>query len=177
MSVLPDAWLRDLERRRAALTQSSGWQLEPPWTAAVSDEPLSAAGDDRTFAPFRRASSSVMIGAMSPEALANPIASTQKFEPAHAITYLVSATEAGDLETGAVLLDGRPMGRLSRRRRPGVVPQHSDGPLLAADSVWHAEAVGWLPYEGRPWDTRVTSSAPTRRRAAEDLLRSYRNHR
>ena len=86
MSVLPDAWLRDLERRRAALTQSSGWQLEPPWTAAVSDEPLSAAGDDRTFAPFRRASSSVMIGAMSPEALANPIASTQKFEPAHAIT-------------------------------------------------------------------------------------------
>ena len=93
----------------------------------------------------------------------------------HTITYLVTATEDGDEETGVVLLDGRPMGRL--RRRPGVDRHRGGSVVIVVDSVWHAEAVGWLPNEGRPWDTRVTSTAPTRRRAAEDLLRAYRKHR
>lgn len=113
---------------------------------------------------------------MSPEVLTNATASTQVIDPPHAVTYLLTAPQEGDVEAGAVLLDGRSIGRLSRRRRPGVVSQ-PDGPLHAADSVWHAEALGWLPDAGRPWDTRITSSAPTRRRAAEDLLRAYRNHR
>jgi hypothetical protein len=104
-------------------------------------------------------------------------ASPEEIHTAHAMTYLVTATEDGDLETGTMLLDGRPIGRLRRRRRTSVVPRQPFESLLAPDSVWHAEAVGWLPHEGRPWDTRITSSAPTRRRAAEDLLRAYRNQR
>ena len=104
-------------------------------------------------------------------------ASTERFPLPQAITYLVTETEDGDLETGDVLLDGRPIGRLRRRQRSSVVPRRPYESPVAPDPVWHAEAVGWLPHEGRPWDTRITSSAPTRRRAAEDLLRAYRNRR
>jgi hypothetical protein len=113
---------------------------------------------------------------MSPKVLANATASTEAIDPAHNVSYLLTAPQHGDVEAGAVLLDQRSIGRLSRRRRPGVALQ-PDGSLLEADLVWHAEAVGWLPDAGRPWDTRITRTAPTRRRAAEDLLRAYRNHR
>ena len=115
--------------------------------------------------------------AMISEVLDTATASTGVVEPVHAITYVVTATEDGDLETGAVLLDGRPIGRLHHRRHAPVVSRRPFASPLPADPVWHAEAVGWLPHEGRPWDTRITSSAPTRRRAAEDLMRAYRNRR
>jgi hypothetical protein len=118
-----------------------------------------------------------MMQAMIPDGPAETTAVRESVDPAHAISYLVTATRDGDLETGAVLLDGRPIGRLRHRRHAPVVSRHpfaSSGPV---DSAWHAEALGWLPHEGRPWDTRVTSTAPTRLRAAEDLMRAYRNRR
>ena len=118
-----------------------------------------------------------MMGPMTSESLSDPAAPTDAANAVHVVTYLMSAPENGDVETGAVLLDQRPIGRLSRRRRPGIGPRLADGSAVTEDSVWHAEAVGWLPNAGRPWDTRVTSTAPTRLRAAEDLLRAYRNHR
>jgi hypothetical protein len=99
----------------------------------------------------------------------------EDIHPEHAITYLLTASDEGDLETGTVLLDGRPIGRLRSRPRTTVVARQPFESLVGGDSVWHAEAVGWLPHEGRPWDMRITSSAPTRRRAAEDLLRAYGN--
>ncbi|HEV8516013.1 MAG TPA: hypothetical protein VGQ47_00065 [Candidatus Limnocylindrales bacterium] len=118
---------------------------------------------------------------MSPPVLVKLTESTQEPEAAHELTYLVTPADEGDLETGVLLLDGQPIGRLSRRpRRPAAYPHRPAEPLpepSLADSVWHAEAVGWLPHDGRPWDSRITSTAPTRRRAAEDLLRAYRNHR
>ena len=114
---------------------------------------------------------------MSPEVPADTTASAEEIPPEHAVTYVVSATGAGDLEAGTVLLDGQPIGRLSRRPRTSVIPREPFESLVAPDSVWHAEAIGWLPAANRPWDTRITSSAPPRRRAAEDLLRAYRNHR
>jgi hypothetical protein len=98
-------------------------------------------------------------------------ASTDDVEPAHAVTYVVTSGD-GDPETGTVLLGRRPIGLLRRRPRPG--PIRAFGPP-EPDSVWHADAAGWLPDANRPWDRRVTSTAPTRRRAAEDLLRAYRN--
>lgn len=115
--------------------------------------------------------------AMNPDGLAQATAWREEVDSPHVITYLVTATVDGDLETGAVLLDGRPIGRLRHRRHAPVVSQRPFAASLAADPVWHAEAVGWLPNEGRPWDTRITSSAPTRRRAAEDLMRVFRNRR
>jgi hypothetical protein len=118
-----------------------------------------------------------MMEAMIPDGLAQATAWREEIEPVHAITYVVTATEDGDLETGAVLLDGRPIGRLRHRRHAPVVSRRPFASPLAADPVWHAEAVGWLPHEDRPWDTRITSTAPTRRRAAEDLMRAYRNRR
>jgi hypothetical protein len=113
---------------------------------------------------------------MNPISLADATPSRGQSDAEHTITYLVTVTEDGDEETGSVLLDGRPIGRL-RRRRPPAVDRYQRGSVVVVDSVWHAEAVGWLPHDGRPWDTRVTSTAPTRRRAAEDLLRAYRKHR
>jgi hypothetical protein len=115
------------------------------------------------------------VGTMSPEVLDIATASTDDVDAAHEVTYDLAAPVDGDLETGVVVLDRRPIGRLRHRRRPGPIRPFRS--LLEPDSVWHAEAVGWLPHEGRPWDSRVTSSAPTRRRAAEDLLRAYRNRR
>jgi hypothetical protein len=117
------------------------------------------------------------MGAMITDGLTQAGARREEIDQAHAITYLVTATEDGDLETGAVLLDGRPIGRLRQRRNALVVSGRPFASSLQADPVWHAEAVGWLPHEGRPWDTRITSSAPTRPRAAEDLMRAYRNRR
>ena len=116
------------------------------------------------------------MDAMSLTVPAAATASTDGVDPVHAVTYLVATTEDGDLETGTILLDGRPIGRLSHRGRLDVAPRPFDSPL-APDSVWRADAVGWLPHDGRPWDTRITSTAPTRRRAAEDLIRAYRNQR
>ena len=104
-------------------------------------------------------------------------ASRDAIQPAHEITYRAMPTEDGDVETGGVLLDGRPIGRLSLRPSAVDVDGHPSRSLPMADGLWHAFAVGWRPHEGRPWDTRITSSAPTRRRAAEDLLRAYRYHR
>jgi hypothetical protein len=132
---------------------------------------------DGTFAPFHRHAPGVTMKVMSLKVPTGATASTEWIDTAHAVTYLVAATEDGDLETGAVLLDGRPIGRLSHRRGGGAVPRTPFESLLAPDSTWHAEAVGWIPHSSRPWDTRITTSAPTRRRAAEDLLRAYRNHR
>jgi hypothetical protein len=130
----------------------------------------------RTIAPLLPANPTVTLVEMSPEAAAAATSPSGVVAPTHTITYVVTATEDGDDETGAVLLDGRPMGRLSRRRRSGVTPQ--PGGTVSVDAfVWHAEAIGWLPHEGRPWDMRVTSSAPTRQRAAEDLLRAFRRSR
>ena len=114
------------------------------------------------------------MGSMSPEVLDTATASTEGAEPVHAVTYLVTTPEGGDLETGTVLLDGRRIGLLRHRRGRGPVRPFRSPP--EPDSVWYADAVGWLPDADRPWDTRITSSAPTRRRAAEDLLRAYRNH-
>jgi hypothetical protein len=114
---------------------------------------------------------------MTADVPADMTALAEESHPAHALTYVVTATGVGDLETGTVLLDGLPIGRLRRRPRTRVVARAPFEAISTADSVWSAEAVGWLPYEGRPWDTRITSSAPTRRRAAEDLLRAYRNQR
>jgi hypothetical protein len=102
--------------------------------------------------------------------------STDGIGTPHTVTYVVTAPEDGDGETGTVLLDRRPIGTLRRRRRAGFLPRRPDG-SPADESVWHADALGWLPNAGRPWDTRVTRTAPTRRRAAEDLLRAYRSHR
>jgi hypothetical protein len=117
------------------------------------------------------------MAAMCPEDPADTTASAEDVLPEHAITYVVTTTGVGDLETGTVLLDGQPIGRLSRRPRASVMSREPFESLLASDSVWHAEAIGWLPAADRPWDTRITSSAPSRRRAAEDLLRAYQNHR
>jgi hypothetical protein len=114
---------------------------------------------------------------MIPDGPARATAWGEETDPTPSISYLVTATEDGDLETGAVLLDGRPIGRLRYRRQALVVSRRPFASPLAADPVWHAEAVGWLPDAGRPWDTRITSSAPTRRRAAEDLMRAFRNRR
>src|SRR6188472_3774215 len=117
-----------------------------------------------------------MLGGMSPEVLPDASASIDDTDAVATLSYAVTATEHGDMETGDVLLDGRPVGRLSQRRRPGPDTRRAaEGSPEAITSVWHAEAVGWLPHAGRPWDRRVTSTAPTRRRAAEDLLRAYRN--
>jgi len=112
--------------------------------------------------------------AAAPEAI-EPIA---PIDPGRQLTYLALQPAEGDLETGDVMLDGQSIGRLSRRlRAPG--PRDRGGAALdpSTDSVWHAEAVGWQPHEGRPWDRRITSTAPTRLRAAEDLLRAYRKQR
>ena len=96
-------------------------------------------------------------------------ASNEELDPDHSLTYLATAADDGDLETGVVLLDRRPIGRLHHRpRRPG-----SSRSILEPDSAWHAEAVGSVPDISRPWDTRITRTAPTRRRAAEDTLRAY----
>ena len=99
-------------------------------------------------------------------------AGTEAVDPAHAVTYVMTPPADGDLETGAVLLDGRLIGQLRRRRREGRTLMHPFG-TAGPESVWHAEAVGWLPNIDRPWDARITRTAPTRRRAAEDLLRAY----
>jgi hypothetical protein len=113
------------------------------------------------------------MGTMSSMVLDSATAPVEGVEPVHAVTYLPTSPEDGDLETGAVLLDGRRIGLLRHRRRAGPVRPFRSPP--EPDSVWYAEAIGWLPDVTRPWDTRITSSAPTRRRAAEDLLRAYRN--
>jgi hypothetical protein len=115
--------------------------------------------------------------AMSHKVPVAAMASTDAVDPVHAVTYLVATPEDGDLETGTILLDGRPIGRLSHRGRLDVAPLGAFESPLAPDSVWRADAIGWLPHDGRPWDTRITSTAPTRRRAAEDLLRAYSQHR
>ena len=88
--------------------------------------------------------------------------------PEHSLSYLSTEPEDGDLETGVVLLDRRPIGRLHHRRCPGA-----SRTILEPDSAWHADAIGWVPDVTRPWDTRITRTAPTRRRAAEDTLRAY----
>jgi hypothetical protein len=122
-----------------------------------------------------------MVEAMTPEMTSDgPAQATtwrEQPDPAHAVIYRLSMTEAGDLETGAVLLDGRLIGRLRHRIHAAETSRRPFGSPLAADPAWHAEAVGWVPHGDRPWDTHVTSTAPTRRRAAEDLMRAYRNPR
>src|SRR5688572_6892897 len=107
---------------------------------------------------------------MSSDAASVATAAAAGVDPAHTVTYVATAPEGDDLETGVALLDGRPFGRLRHRRRDPVRPFRL---LLDPETVWHAEAVGWLPNASRPWDARITSTAPTRRRAAEDLLRAY----
>jgi hypothetical protein len=109
---------------------------------------------------------------MSPEIPATATPSNVAVEPAHTVTYVVTSGD-DDLEAGTVLLGRQAIGLLRRRRRPD--PIRPFGPPPEHESVWLADAVGWLPDANRPWDTRITSSAPTRRRAAEDLLRAYRN--
>jgi hypothetical protein len=89
------------------------------------------------------------------------------------LTYVPTDPGDGEEEAGAVLLDDREIGRLSRRAR--IVARDPRSSFTAPAPVWHADAVGWLPDATRPWDTRITRSAPTRRRAAEDLVRAYRN--
>ena len=103
---------------------------------------------------------------------------TEPTEPAHSVTYVATAPVDAELEAGEVFLDQRLIGRLSRRLRVPA-PSERGGPALdpSTDSVWHAEAIGWLPHQGRQWDRRITTTAPTRRRAAEDLLRAYGNQR
>ena len=91
-------------------------------------------------------------------------AAAASVDPALTVTYVVTEPEGVDLETGVMLLDGRPIGRLRHRRRGPVRPFRT---LLEPATVWHAEAVGWLPNADRPWDPSITHSAPTRRRAAE----------
>jgi hypothetical protein len=88
----------------------------------------------------------------------------------------------GELAAGDVLLDGRRIGRLSRRVLPAHLTARAFGlgrPRDPADDqlTWYVEAVGWVPHSDRPWDRRITHSAPTRRRAIEDLLRAYGNRR
>ena len=100
------------------------------------------------------------------------------------VTCTVTGTLRGEYAAGDVLLDGKSIGRVSRHVRPthraaslaleldglGWIP--SDDDLL-----WHVEASGWVPDSNRPWDRRITRTAPTRRRAIEDLLRAYGNRR
>jgi hypothetical protein len=145
-------------------------QPEPAEDAHLVNDGLRRA--DRTFAHFPSPGTRVKLIRMRSEILTDATTATRREDPPR-VTYAVMATEDGDIETGVVLLDGRPLGRLSWRARPHPHRRRADGSF--DDSAWHAEAVGWLPHQGRPWDTRVTSSAPTRRRAAEDLLRAYRN--
>jgi hypothetical protein len=112
------------------------------------------------------------MATMSPLVPDTATASTVDADPARELTYVVTSRD-GDLETGTVLLDRRAIGLMRRRPRPG--PIRSFGSPPESDSVWLVDAIGWLPDANRPWDTHITSSAPTRRRAAEDLLRAYRN--
>jgi hypothetical protein len=89
----------------------------------------------------------------------------------------------GEFAAGDVLLDGRPIGRVSRHILPAHLAAYRALGLgglrdpADEDLIWHVESVGWVPRSDRPWDRRITRSAPTRRRAIEDLLRAYGNRR
>ena len=112
--------------------------------------------------------------------LANPSVS---ISPDERVTCVETATLGGELAAGDVLLDGRPIGRVSRHVLPGRVawyralsPAGVQQPV-EDDVIWHVEAVGWVPHSERPWDRRISRTAPSRRRAIEDLLRAYGNRR
>jgi hypothetical protein len=102
--------------------------------------------------------------------------------PDDRVTCVATDLLTGELAAGDVLLDGRRIGRVSRRILPAHLTARALGlgrPSDPADDqlIWHVEAVGWVPISDRPWDRRITRSAPTRRRAIEDLLRAYGNRR
>ena len=112
--------------------------------------------------------------------VANPFPSAS---PDDRVTCVDTSTLGGELAAGDVLLDGLPIGRVSRHILPGRVAWYRElsgarlPPPVVDDLIWHVEAVGWVPHSDRPWDRRISRTAPSRRRAIEDLLRAYGNRR
>lgn len=100
------------------------------------------------------------------------------------VTCVPTEPLRGEYVAGDVLLDGKSIGRVSRHIRPAYAVAHLalgldglDRIPAEEDLIWHVEASGWVPRSDRPWDRRITRTAPTRRRAIEDLLRAYGNRR
>ena len=106
-----------------------------------------------------------------------------RLPPVDRVICIATELLSGEFAAGEVLLDGRPIGRVSRHILPAHVAAYRAFGMGGVhdpadeDLIWHVEAVGWVPRSDRPWDRRITRSAPTRRRAIEDLLRAYGNHR
>ena len=140
-------------------------------------------GTARTFGCLCCPSRGVTMTPMEPIGVSDETQPTTDVMTAdRRLTYVATEPEDGDLAGGKMLLDGSPIARLSRRlRRTGATTSGDalDAGVLpaSADAVWHAHAIGWSPHSARPWDTRITGSAPTQRRAAEDVLRAYANRR
>jgi hypothetical protein len=110
-------------------------------------------------------------------------APSQRLVPEDRVTFVPTGLLSGEFAAGDVLLDGDPIGRVSRRLLPAHIAAYRALDLYGRralddkDVIWHVEAIGWVPRSDRPWDRRITRSAPTRRRAIEDLLRAYGNRR
>jgi hypothetical protein len=111
-------------------------------------------------------------------ALLEPLAADER------VTCIATGPLHGEYAAGDVLLDGKSIGRVSRHVSPSYRAASLARGLDAVDwipadedLIWHVEASGWVPRSDRPWDRRITRTAPTRRRAIEDLLRAYGNRR